>query len=271
MENSNRRMKSKKKLSHRDKSKLLNIALIVLALALIVVIVFGTLKDKRVLANNNEKYQEKVTSNSSADNNETSKDLDANVYEKMKLGKPINILVLGDGVGLSEGKSSDNNAWTNLLSNWIKEQYNSDVTITNLSVNKGNVKDGLKALEGNKDNFDLAYIIFGENDQHTLSAKEFKENYENIVQNIKARNDKTVIIPVIENSMRKKSEYKTIIEEIGKSNGLPVLDVAATFTKDPAPYAKLTTKGGIYPNDLGYSLYFTDMKNSIEAYVAQLK
>lgn len=46
--------------------------------------------------------------------------------------------------------------------------------------------------------------------------------------------------------------------------------MATVFTKDPAPYAKLTTKGGIYPNNLGYSLYFSNTKSLIEANIAAL-
>lgn len=272
MENSKRRNRSKKKISSKDRSKFLNIALIVLSVALVLVLVLGTLKDKKVLANNKSEYQESTDSKESTSNSDkTKEEAPENAYEKIKAGKEINILVLGDGIGLSEGKSNEDGAWTSLLSNWIKETYNSSANITNLSENKGNVKDGLKALEGNKDSFDLVYIMFGQNDQKTLSTKEFKENYEQIIENLKERNEKTTIIPVIENSMRKKNDYTNIIEELANSNNLTVLDMATSFTKDPAPYSKLTTKGGIYPNDLGYSVYFADMKSSIEAHIAELK
>ena len=46
--------------------------------------------------------------------------------------------------------------------------------------------------------------------------------------------------------------------------------MATVFTKDPAPYAKLTTKGGIYPNNVGYSLYFSNIKSLIEANIEAL-
>ena len=46
--------------------------------------------------------------------------------------------------------------------------------------------------------------------------------------------------------------------------------MATVFTKDPVPYAKLTTKGGIYPNNLGYGVYFSNIKSLIEANIAAL-
>ena len=95
-------------------------------------------------------------------------------------------------------------------------------------------------------------------------------DYEKIIKNLKERNKNISIVPIIENSLRKKNEYTTIIEDIGKDNDIKVLDMATVFTKDPAPYAKLTTKGGIYPNNVGYSLYFSNIKSLIEANIAAL-
>ncbi len=153
---------------------------------------------------------------------------------------------------------------------WLEETYKSKANITNLSQDKATVKVGLEELEKNKDNFDLAYIIFGENDQKEIKPNEFKEDYEKIIKNLKERNKNISIVPIIENSLRKKNEYTTIIEDIGKDNDIKVLDMATVFTKDPAPYAKLTTKGGIYPNNVGYSLYFSNVKSLIEANIAAL-
>ncbi|MDU7962987.1 MAG: SGNH/GDSL hydrolase family protein [Clostridium perfringens] len=156
------------------------------------------------------------------------------------------------------------------LSKWLEETYKSKANITNLSQDKATVKVGLEELEKNKDTFDLAYIIFGENDQKALKPNEFKEDYEKIIEILKERNKNISIVPIIENSLRKKNEYTTIIEGISKANDLKVLDMATVFTKDPAPYAKLTTKGGIYPNNVGYSLYFSNVKSLIEANIAAL-
>ena len=191
-------------------------------------------------------------------------------YEKIKDGKEVNILVLGNGVGLSEGKTDESGNWTSSLSKWLEETYKSKANITNLSQDKATVKVGLEELEKNKDNFDLAYIIFGENDQKEIKPNEFKEDYEKIIKSLKERNKNISIVPIIENSLRKKNEYTTIIEDIGKDNDIKVLDMATVFTKDPAPYAKLTTKGGIYPNNVGYSLYFSNVKSLIEANIAAL-
>ncbi|MDZ5254342.1 SGNH/GDSL hydrolase family protein [Clostridium sp. LIBA-8841] len=263
-----RRVKNPKKTSsNRSKSKALDISIIVLIIALVLVIGIGTIKDKKILAKNMESYS---TDSTNQPVNNEKKPSSSNPYEKIKNGEEVNILVLGNGIGLSEGKTDESGNWTSNLSKWLEETYKSKANITNLSQDKATVKTGLEALEQNKDNFDLAYIIFGQNDQKAVNPKEFKEDYEKIIENLKGRNENIVIVPIIENSIRKKNEYTNIIEELGKANNLTVIDMATVFTKDPAPYAKLTTKGGIYPNNLGYSVYFSNIKSSIEANVSAL-
>ncbi|HFD2045016.1 TPA: SGNH/GDSL hydrolase family protein [Clostridium perfringens] len=267
MKNGRRVKNTKRNSSNRSKSKVLDISIIILIIALIVVIGVGTIRDKKTLARNMETYSGDSTSSSENNENQATT---SNPYEKIKEGKEVNILVLGNGIGLSEGKTDDSGNWTSSLSKWLEETYKSKANITNLSQDKATVKVGLEELEKNKDNFDLAYIIFGENDQKALKPNEFKEDYEKIIEILKERNKNVDIVPIIENSIRKKNEYTTIIEAIGKDNYIKVLDMATVFTKDPAPYAKLTTKGGIYPNNVGYSLYFSNVKSLIEANIAAL-
>lgn len=267
MKNGRRVKNTKRNSSNRSKSKVLDISIIILIIALIVVIGVGTIRDKKTLARNMETYSGDSTSSSENNENQATT---SNPYEKIKEGKEVNILVLGNGIGLSEGKTDDSGNWTSSLSKWLEETYKSKANITNLSQDKATVKVGLEELEKNKDTFDLAYIIFGENDQKALKPNEFKEDYEKIIEILKERNKNISIVPIIENSLRKKNEYTTIIEGISKANDLKVLDMATVFTKDPAPYAKLTTKGGIYPNNVGYSLYFSNVKSLIEANIAAL-
>ena len=267
MKNGRRVKNTKRNSSNRSKSKVLDISIIILIIALIVVIGVGTIRDKKTLARNMETYSGDSTSSSENNENQATT---SNPYEKIKEGKEVNILVLGNGIGLSEGKTDDSGNWTSSLSKWLEETYKSKANITNLSQDKATVKVGLEELEKNKDTFDLAYIIFGENDQKALKPNEFKEDYEKIIEILKERNKNVDIVPIIENSIRKKNEYTTIIEAIGKDNYIKVLDMATVFTKDPAPYAKLTTKGGIYPNNVGYSLYFSNVKSLIEANIAAL-
>lgn len=267
MKNGRRVKNTKRNSSNRSKSKVLDISIIILIIALIVVIGVGTIRDKKTLARNMETYSGDSTSSSENNENQATT---SNPYEKIKEGKEVNILVLGNGIGLSEGKTDESGNWTSGLSKWLEETYKSKANITNLSQDKATVKVGLEELEKNKDTFDLAYIIFGENDQKALKPNEFKEDYEKIIKILKERNKNVDIVPIIENSLRKKNEYTTIIEAIGKDNYIKALDMATVFTKDPAPYAKLTTKGGIYPNNVGYSLYFSNVKSLIEANIAAL-
>ena len=267
MKNGRRVKNPKRNSSSRSKSKVLDISIIILIIALALVIAVGTIRDKKTLAKNMEIYSSD-SSNNSEDNKKQA--TTSNPYEKIKKGEEVNILVLGNGVGISEGKTDESGNWTSSLSKWLEETYKSKANITNLSQDKATVKVGLEELEKNKDNFDLDYIPLSATDQKEIKPNEFKEDYEKIIKNLKERNKNISIVPIIENSLRKKNEYTTIIEDIGKDNDIKVLDMATVFTKDPAPYAKLTTKGGIYPNNVGYSLYFSNIKSLIEANVAAL-
>ena len=92
------------------------------------------------------------------------------------------------------GKTDESGNWTSSLSKWLEETYKSKANITNLSQDKATVKVGLEELEKNKDKFDLAYIIFGENDQKEIKPNEFKEDYEKIIKNLKERNKNISIV-----------------------------------------------------------------------------
>ena len=174
MKNGRRVKNPKRNSSSRSKSKVLDISIIILIIALALVIAVGTIRDKKTLAKNMEIYSSD-SSNNSEDNKKQA--TTSNPYEKIKKGEEVNILVLGNGVGLSEGKTDESGNWTSSLSKWLEETYKSKANITNLSQDKATVKVGLEELEKNKDNFDLAYIIFGENDQKEIKPNEFKEDY----------------------------------------------------------------------------------------------
>ena len=267
MEKGRRAKKPKKRISYRNKSKILDISLIVLSLALVLVIVLGTIKDRKVL----KIGKEEVSSSNEISNKSTNNIFEiGNPYEKIKNGKNINILVLGDGIGLSEGKSGEEGDWSTLLTKWLKDTYKSQATVTNLSGKNATIKDGIQKLEANKDNFDIAYIIFGQNDEKNLGVEDFKKSYEKVIKDLKERNKDIAIIPIIENSIRKKNNYTKVIEEIAKENNLNVLDMATVFTKDPEPYSKITNKDKIFPNDKGYSLYLKEMQNLIDYNIKQL-
>lgn len=172
MKNGKRVKNPKRNSSNRSKSKVLDISIIILIIALAVVIGVGTIRDKKTLAKNMEIYS--TDSSNKSENNEKQAST-SSPYEKIKDGKEVNILVLGNGVGLSEGKTDESGNWTSSLSKWLEETYKSKANITNLSQDKATVKVGLEELEKNKDSFDLAYIIFGENDQKHLNLMNSKK------------------------------------------------------------------------------------------------
>ena len=122
MKNGRRVKNPKRNSSSRSKSKVLDISIIILIIALALVIAVGTIRDKKTLAKNMEIYSSD-SSNNSEDNKKQA--TTSNPYEKIKKGEEVNILVLGNGVGLSEGKTDESGNWTSSLSKWLEETYKS--------------------------------------------------------------------------------------------------------------------------------------------------
>lgn len=82
MKKERRAKKPKKTFSNRSTSRALDIAIIVLAIALVLVISVGTIKDKRTFAKGQSNYNVSSESSNKGQNNEEK--ASSNAYEKNK-------------------------------------------------------------------------------------------------------------------------------------------------------------------------------------------
>lgn len=243
----------------RSKKNTENIILIILVITLFFVLLLGYLKNKKISKENQENYeiweQEKKS--------EEEKIKNINFYEKLKNGQPARILVLGDDIGLSKGKGEESASWTERLGSWIKEEYGIDVDIKNLSLENATTKEGLNQLAKDNNKFDLAITVYGDLDKEKLSIDEFESTYEEIVTELKKRNDNCDIIMIIENTFKKNSPYVKVIKDIGNNYDLNILDSIEEFILAEEAYAELVTDKK-YPNDKGYDIYVNGIKNIIK-------
>ena len=55
-------------------------------------------------------------------------------YQKLQAGLPVNIIIIGDSIGSGAGSSDASHTWMSLLADYLKETYNSDAALTNISM-----------------------------------------------------------------------------------------------------------------------------------------
>ena len=102
------------------------------------------------------------------------------VYEKLDKGEDVNILILGDSIGISSHASDTEHSWVYQMEQSLEERYGSGIYINNMSMN-GNISYSeyvrTKALKDGV-NYDLAILCVGEND----SVDEFSPYYEALIR-----------------------------------------------------------------------------------------
>jgi len=181
--------------------------------------------------------------------------LNLNFYENLSENNNVNALIIGDSMSQSTG-SSNNNKWSNLLIKDIKTKYKSTMTTDLIT---GDSTTSVRAyVELNKTKitkkYDVAFLCFGQNDQWSITAKQFGTYYESIIINLKKTNPNIEIIPIIESSFREHNSYSDIIIALSKNYNLQQADTLLAFTNSGNTYNELAEKTEL-PNDKGYSLY----------------
>ncbi|GKX67449.1 SGNH/GDSL hydrolase family protein [Inconstantimicrobium mannanitabidum] len=193
----------------------------------------------------------------------TEENLDFN--QKLQKGKSINILVLGDGLALSQGKDTTDGSWDKNLVNLIKNTYKSDSQLKNLGEQGCTIIRGNEILASNDiHSFDLILTCFGQSDRNKgVTLQDFKQGYTDLIKNIKSKNSKAVIIPILPNTLNLESDYRNQILSVVKENTLIAADVKTAFL-NTGNQSELTV--GVLPNDNGYKIYTQVISEVIKQY-----
>ena len=250
------------------KNKKETIVIASLLLILTVVLVIGVTKDKKLLEKNNIEYDNWKENNLIQDETSTINDVKVekskNFYEKLKSNEYVNILVLGDDIALSEGRRSDDGIWTEGLKYLIKNTYNTENTLTNVS-EKGYLIESAVQNIINSDiaNYDLVILCFGYSNYVSGSDIEsFRNSYTNIIDEIYKQKENITILSMVQSELDTNSPYGNIVKEVSLSKGLSIIDTHEAFKNSGIEYA--LSDNGVLPNDIGYQIYTETIKSVID-------
>lgn len=258
------------------KDKKQNILVLLLAIVLILILVIGTITDRNEKKENMEEYntwikekeinKKNKEDSDKKDNEEKVVDKsNNNFYTKLSKKEKVKVLILGDGIALSEGRNSENGIWEHGLSYIIKNTYGCENEVVSLAKNKSKVSDGIKVVENNdiKD-YDLIVTCFGHNDSsEKISLDKFRENYEELINNIKEANNNAIIIPVVESTLDKENVYRKELIEILKEKSILYADTKLAFEK--SGILEVNLKNNELPNDTGYQIYTQTISEVIKS------
>jgi len=191
-----------------------------------------------------------------------------NVYSKLEKKSDINVAIIGDSTGFSEGVA-ENEKWYNLLSSDIKKKYGSKVNFTNLSTSGGVSFGGYyKVMMNDLSSCDLAFISFYYNDLN-YDINDFYNNYEAIIRNLKKKNHKIEIIPIVYYAPEYDA-YTNAIIEISNFYKLSYIDLINTYKTANIDINTLKISETFF-NNIGYNLFFESVKKIIDENVTNKK
>ena len=263
-------------------------AIAALCAVLIVVLAVGAIKekkqDKQNLADYNAWLEQKSSEKGEAqvqidqreqkaEENKTEAESakNENFYKKLAKKEKVKVLIIGDGIALSEGKTSEDGVWQNGVSYIIKNTYGCESEVVSLAKNKSKVSDGIKVV-GNNDvkDYDLIITCFGHNDSRDkISIDEFKTNYVTLITKLKEANGNVIIMPIVESTLEKDNVYRNAIINTCSESSIDYADMKLAFEKSGIIERNLENND--LPNNTGYQIYTQTIGEVIKAGMAKNK
>lgn len=249
-----------------------NVIIVLLIILTAGVITLGIKNDKKARAKDIEDvkaYESKNTSSakkpdeSAKKKAEDKKEESLDIYGKLQAGKDVKVLVVGDSIGKSIGKTKDDAAWDVKVKKLIEDKYKNKCTIDNISEDSAIAYKGYSDIMKNdiKD-FDLAIVCFGGSDQYVTTKDQFSGTYEAVIRQLKKKNAKGEIITVLENTMENKN-FVDIIKDVSKNYNLDMMDGIAAYNDSPLSKKDMLADK-LHPNDKGYEVYANAIYKIIE-------
>jgi len=248
--------------------------IITLILVFAGVLTLGIMKDKKNNSDNQADYnkyiEESKTTGTVAKTEEvketpkvtTEENLD--FYGKLKNKKAVKVLILGDGLALSQGSTSNSGVWDAGVVNLLQTTYGSTAELVSLAKAKAAASVGLSVAKSNSlEGYDLVITCFGQNDSSSaVNIDEFKTNYAGIIKEIKDKNKNATVLPILPSTLALDNKYRAKIQEVATENALTCIDTKTAFTKSGITEAKLLN--GSLPSDVGYQLYTQTIGETIK-------
>lgn len=244
---------------NNSKKGLILIAL--LSIILVLVIGAGLIKERYENKTNKEEYDryiEETQIEETKDKN-TEGSIDSSKIKgfinKLKAKQDVRVLILGDDMALSVGRNSDSGIWSGGVKNLIETTYGSKVDLTVLASEGATLENGLTTTkEKDISDYDLTILCYGNNDSKaSRKVSTVKENYTEIVKNIKDKSPDSLMIAVLESSLELNNPYRLAVVEVAATNSLIKADMREAFNSSGKKDSALSKNG--FPNDTGYQIY----------------
>lgn len=189
-----------------------------------------------------------------------------------KLTEPttVNALVFGDAVAESQGASNkDEGGWHALISKELADKYPGNLKWLFKTTTDATIDDVLTYVPEVTPETDLVILCFGRKDWPTVRLTEFKQNYDQLLVELKAQHPQVDIFLIVQPPVKDVAAnnrffpFRAIIMDLGKKHGLPVIDQWSSFIKDPTPLDGLLADG-VNPNDVGYRVFADEVLKGFE-------
>lgn len=241
------------------------VIIILLSIVLIAVIGLGVMKTKKLNTINQKEFKEFMDEFNNATLDKDKKSVD--FVGKLKGKQEINMLVLGDGLAASQGKTTDDGIWSNGVTKFIKETYGSSVKLQVLAEPNAKVEDGVNTVNLNDvSNNDLIILCYGNNDSaNKTSIDSFKASYTNLVTKVKNENPNALVIAIMPNTLELENKYRIKMMEVCNEKAIAYGDLKTAFKESGQAESKLIKNS--LPTDAGYKLYSQTVSNIIKSLV----
>lgn len=188
-----------------------------------------------------------------------------NLYEKIESEQPLSYLVIGDSIGRGSGASEKKNKWFYILERDMLKHQNVKMDGDNLVQSGATAFEGLFRLQTQKSrypkNYDLVFIVFGENDRKYMKAHDFSVIYESLIRNVKMMYPNAEIFTITESPLKNK-EFINTIEKISYHYNATNVNMIEAYRRSEKSSAALTTDN-VHPNDEGYQIYANEIFNKL--------
>ncbi len=183
-------------------------------------------------------------------------------YEKLKDGKKVNVLIIGDSIGCSTGASAKEYRWSDKLTGFLKDEYGSKCNLTNVSFGGNTSYAGYVSAMTLDDgiDYDAVMICYGEND----SEEDFELYYEAMIRAVRGKYPLASVMAILESSQRDYTDKMQTILRLADHYNIAIADTIKPFMDD---YDNLVTDG-THPNDAGYEVYTTVIEDVIDELVS---
>lgn len=173
----------------------------------------------------------------------------------------VSALVLGDSIAESSGASNkDLASWYALVASDLHSKYPGTIQWNFKTNSAASLNDVLKFVPSATQDTDLIVLCLGRHDVGSLKLTEFKQKYEQLLVELKAKSPHADLFLVVEPPVKsivennKFSPYHKIILDLGQKYQLSIIDEWTAFINDPLPLASLLADN-VNPNDKGYRVF----------------